>query len=100
LSSLEVLKDYMEVAKRVKGIVQTIDPNAKVYVFGSAVSGRLTASSDIDILVITSKIDEKYRMIVKVYKNVNAPVELHVVTGELYENWYRRFIPQEEIKEV
>ena len=50
--------------------------------------------------MITSKIDEKYRMIVKVYKNVNAPVELHVVTSELYENWYRRFIPQEEIKEV
>lgn len=39
MGSLEALKDYMEVAKRVKHIVQTIDPNAKVYAFGSAVSG-------------------------------------------------------------
>ncbi|MEM3180731.1 MAG: nucleotidyltransferase domain-containing protein, partial [Candidatus Bathyarchaeia archaeon] len=42
-------------AKRVKEIVKSIDPTAKVYLFGSATRGELTALSDIDILVLTER---------------------------------------------
>jgi len=74
------LENYREVAEEVKRIVLELDPQAEVYVFGSVVRGLYTASSDIDILVITRNIDKKYEIMVEVYKRVEAPVELHIVT--------------------
>jgi predicted nucleotidyltransferase len=56
--------------------------------------------SDIDILVVTKMIERKYEMMVKVYKAVEEPVELHIVTEDLLERWYKRFIPVEELIEV
>lgn len=96
----EYLRDYMKVANEVKKIIHEIDPNSRVYVFGSVVKGRYTASSDIDILVITEKIEERFKMMVEVYKRIEAPVELHMTTPELFERWYRRFIKEDEIVEV
>jgi len=93
-------REYIKVARRVKGIVHSIDPDAKVYVFGSVVRGEATAMSDIDILVVTKMIERKYEMMVKVYKAVEEPVELHIVTEDLLERWYKRFIPVEELIEV
>jgi len=38
---------------------------------------------------------------VAIYKElIYAPIELHIITQELYENWYRRFIKPEEIIEI
>jgi len=34
---LYYLRNYLEIAKRVKDVVHSIDPNARVYVFGSVV---------------------------------------------------------------
>ena len=93
-------REYIKVARRVKGIVHSIDPDAKVYVFGSVVRGEATAMSDIDILVVTKMIERKYEMMVKVYKAVEEPVELHIVTEDLLERWYKRFIPVEELIEI
>lgn len=76
---------YIGLARRVKSIVQSIDPNAKVYVFGSAVRGEATAMSDVDVMVVTEVIERKYEMMVKVYKSVEEPVELHVVTKDQLE---------------
>lgn len=89
-----------EIAEEVKAIVKEFDPHAEVYVFGSAVRGELTAASDIDILVVTERVDRKYEMMVSVYKRVNAPVELHVTTRETYRRWYARFIGREELVKV
>ena len=69
-SNLDYLRNYRSVAGKVKEIVVRIDPNAKVYVFGSVVRGRYTAFSDIDILVVTEKISLKYDMMVAVYKEL------------------------------
>lgn len=93
-------RNYMKVAERVKEIVHSIDPNARVYVFGSVIRGTSTAMSDIDILVVTRRIERKYDIMVKVYKAVEENVELHVVTEEILEKWYKRFIPAEELTEV
>ncbi|MBS7641427.1 MAG: nucleotidyltransferase domain-containing protein [Candidatus Bathyarchaeia archaeon] len=87
-------------AKRVKEIVKSIDPTAKVYLFGSATRGELTALSDIDILVLTERTNLKYEIMVKVYKNVKEPIELHVVNEKYLEVWYKRFIRSEELIEV
>lgn len=87
-------------AKRVKDVVRTLDPGAKVYVFGSAARGEMTASSDIDILVLTERVDLKYEMMVRAYEAVEEPVELHVVNARQFKDWYSRFIPPEELVEV
>lgn len=97
---LSHLQNHMVVARKVKKIVRSIDPEAEVYVFGSIVRGKYTAASDIDILVVTKKIEEKYRMMVKVYKKIRAPVELHITTPEKFTTWYKRFINPEEIVKV
>ncbi len=91
------LRRYMEVAREVKRLVRRIDPNAKVYVFGSVVRGRFTASSDIDILVITERMELKYEIMVEVYRSMEAPVELHVVPPKGY-SWYKRFAGDELIE--
>ncbi len=44
---LEYLQNYMKIARKVKEIVKKVDPNARVYVFGSVVKGKYTAASDI-----------------------------------------------------
>ncbi|MEM1944547.1 MAG: nucleotidyltransferase domain-containing protein [Nitrososphaerota archaeon] len=93
-------KDYAEIVKRVKEIVHEIDPRARVYVFGSVARGEATAMSDIDVLVVTELANRKYDIMVNVYKTVEEPVELHVVTDELLNRWYRRFIPEEELIEI
>ncbi|MEM2026863.1 MAG: nucleotidyltransferase domain-containing protein [Candidatus Bathyarchaeia archaeon] len=93
-------ENYLKVAEKVKEIVHSIDPNARIYVFGSVVRGTATAMSDIDILVITRIIERKYDIMVKVYKAVEENVELHVVTEEILEKWYKRFIPDKELIEV
>lgn len=77
-----------------------MDPEARVYVFGSAARGELTGASDIDILVLTEKVDLKYDIMVRVYKAVEEPVELHVVNRRQLDAWYRMFIPPEELVEV
>jgi len=42
----------------------------------------------------------KYDIMVAVYREVEAPVELHVTTPELFERWYRRFVRPEELREA
>ena len=100
LRVLEYLRNYREVAERVRDIVRGVDPEAKVYVFGSVVEGRYTALSDIDILIITSNIDKKYEIMVKVYSSIEAPVELHITTEELFKRWYKRFINKNLLVEI
>ncbi|MDK2384137.1 MAG: nucleotidyltransferase domain-containing protein [Candidatus Korarchaeota archaeon] len=94
---LYYLKKYMKVARRVRDIVREIDPDARIYVFGSVVRGRFTASSDIDILVVTEKIEKKYEIMVRVYKATEAPIELHVVTPKGF-LWYKRFSGNEMVE--
>ncbi|MBS7658919.1 MAG: nucleotidyltransferase domain-containing protein [Candidatus Bathyarchaeia archaeon] len=93
-------KDYLNVAKRVKAIVQDIDLSAQVYLFGSTVKNKATAISDIDILVVTEMLERKYDIMVKVYKALKEPLELHVINKAMFDGWYRRFISKEELIEI
>jgi predicted nucleotidyltransferase len=97
---LDYLKNYLEVGSKVKRILSSIDPKVRVYIFGSVVKGYTTALSDIDILVVTENIDMKYEMMMRVYREVEAPVELHITTPEKFSSWYKRFISPNEIIEV
>jgi predicted nucleotidyltransferase len=91
--ALEALRRYREVARRVKELVAGIISGARVFVFGSALTGRYTAASDIDILIVAGVDRETAaRLKAEIYKQVDAPVEIHVVTPEQFERWHRRFV--------
>jgi len=98
--TLEQLNSYMEIAKRVKGIVDEFWRDAKVYVFGSVLEGKCTPMSDIDILIVVDGVsrEEAYKVKAAVYKDTDAPIELHVASSEEFERWYKRFI--DRLKEV
>lgn len=95
-----LLENYKKVLKKVKEIVHSIDPVAEIYVFGSVVRGEFTGASDIDVLIITKNIEKKYEIMVNVYKNVEAPIELHIVTPDMYRRWYKRFIDEKELVRI
>jgi len=97
---LAALKNYKEIAKKVKEIVKKFDPKARVFVFGSVVRGRFTASSDIDILIVTEKVELKHEIMVEVYRSVDAPIELHIATQKQLRDWYLRFIDPKELEEI
>ncbi|MGA1975969.1 MAG: nucleotidyltransferase domain-containing protein [Conexivisphaerales archaeon] len=98
--ALSDLGDYMRIAKAVKGLAKAVDPDSKVYVFGSAVRGDFTASSDIDILIVSERKELEDEMKLSIYRKVDAPIEVHFSTPQLFEGWYRRFIRDDEIRAV
>jgi len=59
------------------------------------VRGEATAASDVDVLVVVeegdyAKADEVRAALRRRY--LGYPLEVHVVTKEQYERWYRRFL--------
>ncbi|RLG40685.1 MAG: nucleotidyltransferase domain-containing protein, partial [Thermoproteota archaeon] len=52
---------------------------------------------DIDVMVVTERIERKYEMMVRVYKATEAPIELHVVTPEGF-IWDKKFSGNEIVE--
>ncbi|MEN2975315.1 MAG: nucleotidyltransferase domain-containing protein [Candidatus Caldarchaeales archaeon] len=98
IKRLEQLKNYKRVAREVKEIIQKFLGEVDVYVFGSVVEGEVTASSDIDILVIAdnANLEVIYKLKTTINSSIDAPVELHIVSSNDFENWYKRFISKLE----
>ncbi|MCI4464548.1 MAG: nucleotidyltransferase domain-containing protein [Thermoproteus sp.] len=95
--ALEALRRYREVAERAKEAAKRVAEDARVYVFGSVLTGRYTAASDIDILIVADiGRDVADRLKAEIYRSVDAPVEVHVATPEQFERWYRRFVDRLE----
>jgi len=67
-SETEGLSKYIDIARKVKNIIVRYDTEAKIYMYGSIVEQHRTAASDIDILVVTGRVDLKYDMMVEVYR--------------------------------
>ena len=87
-------------AEKVKEAARKIAGDTKVYVFGSTLISRYTATSDIDVLIVADMGEEETTLIkAEMYKTVDAPVEVHVATQEQFERWYKRLIHRlEEIQ--
>ena len=88
---LEQLKNYRQTAQKRLG-------NVEVYVFGSVVENSVTASSDIDLLIITENIDkeEAQKLKASIMESIDAPIELHITSKSSFENWYKKFITKME----
>jgi len=92
---LSHLKNYRDIARKVKKIVRERCGDARILVFGSVVEGKVTALSDIDILVICDlDRDERVRLKSEIYRRLgyDLPVELHIASEKEFQGWYRRFI--------
>jgi predicted nucleotidyltransferase len=94
----EHIKKYKEVGKKIKDFVLSIYPESKIYIFGSIIEGKATLASDIDILIVVNKIskEERYKLKAWIYMMIKAPIELHVISEEEYNKWYKRFITKME----
>jgi predicted nucleotidyltransferase len=74
----------------------------KLLVFGSTVKGNYRADSDIDIAIILMKnVDEfqraKFVSIVNKKFKLN-PFEIHIISNDLWESWYKNFVKNEFIE--
>ena len=92
LKRLHYLKNYRNVAESVKTICLKHDPKARVILFGSVLRGNWTGDSDIDLLIILQAPGAKDRITVDVWRNIEAPVEMHFSSEEMLKNWYMKFI--------
>ncbi len=89
-----VLRNWRNVVKKLKKVVNEVIGDARVYVFGSILSNKFTAASDIDVLVVSPDIpqnrDDRIRLQLLIEDKLNLdpnPIELHLVTPEESE-WY------------
>ena len=95
----EYFANFVKYAEKVKEVVKRLDPDARVIIFGSVVRGNVRPDSDIDLLIITriaENLYERIKLRIRIMEILGeeSPFELHIVSVEEYENWYRRFIDQ------
>lgn len=94
--ALEYLKNYREVATSVKEVIKEYYKDARIFVFGSVVRGEYTASSDIDILVVSDEVNRESaaRLKANILRKIGMaiPIEIHVTTRKGLDAWYLRFI--------
>ncbi len=99
--TLEYLKRYEEIALTIKSLVRKKFKDASVYLFGSVLKGRVTALSDIDILIVCN-IDrsEAIKLKTDIIKRIglDVPVQIHIATADEFNSWYKRFI--DEMREI
>jgi len=84
-----------------KQILEVSNPD-KIIVFGSYIYGTPTKDSDIDIIVVKSKVDskiEEYYKIRKKLSDINYAFDIIVVSTEEY-NFYSSYWPNSVISEA
>ena len=87
----------------VKAAEEVLGKDAEVYVVGGAAEGRLTAVSDIDVVVVTPKappsIRDRVRLAIDIRDKaytahglpLDYPVDIHIMTPEEFREARRRY---------
>ncbi len=100
-------RNYKFYCKKIKKEAKKIlGKSLKVLVFGSLVKGKWNFQSDIDVLIISDNLPKDFekrgeiRTKIKSKINPFSPFQLHLVTKEEFEKWYKNFIKKDflEIK--
>jgi len=98
--ALHYLSNYREIAMRIKGIVIEKYPDARVLAFGSAVERKFTASSDIDILIVSDGIGREDGSLLKaeILRKIgySVPLQIHIATTRELKEWYLQFLTKIE----
>jgi len=89
--------NYLDWAKKIKKEAEKNLGKVKVFLFGSIIKGEAEPGSDIDILIISPKLkssDKKSEIRDKLSEKLGifSPFEIHLITPEEYQGWYRNFI--------
>jgi len=91
-------REWTKYVEAIAKAVREVLPEARVYVFGSAVSGRAVGSSDVDILVVAEKLPKSHLERARIKALVEErcglphyhPFEIHLATEEEAEPFLRR----------
>lgn len=110
----EVLRWRRYLRYLVEAVRRVFGSEVRVYVFGSAVEGKLTADSDIDVAVVLREVPrsglERARLVDQVFRYMEQygvpwwyPFEIHLLTEEELEVLKRggaKLVPAEELLEA
>ena len=96
---MKLLKEWTKWSKKIANASKEILGDCKVFIFGSVVDGKAVGGSDVDILIIHSKLPESNRkraeIIGKIEERAGLPLyhpfEIHLVNDKEKE-WYFRHI--------
>jgi len=96
-------KNYKQWAKKIKTICQKRLGDVRVLIFGSVLR-KNEVPRDIDILVVSPMVkhlspQEKSKLKAEIFKEIGyfAPFEIHIVSDNDYQRWYKNFIKDESI---
>jgi len=95
-------ENYLYWCKRIKKrAIKLLGKDVKVLVFGSVVKGCWGPDSDIDVLVISSKLKENWmenmpiKLEIKRAVGSFSPFQIHLARPEEYLNWWKKFIKKD-----
>jgi len=97
-------RNYLFWVKKIKKEAQKNLGEVKVFLFGSIVRKQVEPGSDIDILIISPKLktpEKRSEVQTEILEKIghSSPFEIHLITPEQYQNWYKHFIKENiEIK--
>lgn len=92
----EIFKNLPELLKEIKKILNEMDKESKVFLFGSVTKNEHVLISDIDVLILTKL--KPNEVIAKLRKEgFDEPFEFHIVDEERFK-LYKNFI--KEMKEI
>ncbi len=89
--------DPKKLASAVRNAAEGIFGEVRVYLFGSVAEGKDTPSSDIDVMVVSSRVPKtaggRAKVVARILEKVglDAPLEIHLLRPE-EEVWYLRFV--------
>jgi len=86
LKRIELLRNWRALVGKVVDVLALLDYVIEAYVFGSVLSGKLTGSSDLDILVIVENRVDRYRALDEIegflarqLGDIAYVVDLHII---------------------
>lgn len=91
------IRDLEGYLRRIKEVCMRFDPECRLLVFGSFVRGSMRVDSDVDVLVISrcagnATFRAMLRAAIAGEIGLVTPFEIHIITPEEYEAWYKKFI--------
>ncbi|MGC9779522.1 MAG: nucleotidyltransferase domain-containing protein [Candidatus Heimdallarchaeota archaeon] len=102
----KLIKKYKQYLEPIKSACLQLLPKAKIFLFGSALSGKLVAASDIDILIVTEREFKNQRerasIILRIEDKVSLPFvhpfEFHLMSTPEYNRFIS--ITNAQLKEI
>jgi len=96
----EIVRNYRKFIPKILSAIRETLGDAKVYLFGSVVEGKVVGGSDVDIMIVADVEGnmKKAEIIAKIEEKAGLPFdnpfEFHLLTPEEFERWKRIFKPK------